>query len=75
MVCRALLGQAVAVSLFLPNQRQSVAQGEYDFFHTLVVRHPVVEPLDAERCREMEASHQLEKVGEELRELYSWNEE
>ena len=26
-------------------------------------------------CREMEASHQLEKVGEELRELYSWNKE
>ena len=26
-------------------------------------------------CREMEASHQLEKVGEELRKLYSWNNE
>ena len=26
-------------------------------------------------CREMEASHMLEKVGEELRELYSWNKE
>ena len=26
-------------------------------------------------CREKEASHMLEKVGEELRELYSWNKE
>ena len=26
-------------------------------------------------CREREAAHELEKVGEELRELYSWNKE
>ena len=32
-------------------------------------------PRALQRLREKEASHMLEKVGEELRELYSWNKE